>query len=89
MPAQWSSKWSADGPERPTSGNDAEADLTLTIGTDEARRLQQGELQPSVAFMQGKLKSTGDNALLLQVLAWSATPAFADALKDWTAAPPG
>ena len=39
--------------------------------------------------MQGKLKSTGDNAILLRVLAWSATPAFADALKEWAANPPG
>ncbi len=34
-------------------------------------------LSPSVAFMQGRLKTSGDNGLLLSVLAWSATGAFA------------
>jgi SCP-2 sterol transfer family len=88
-PLQWSTRWSAGGPEQPSTGSDAEPDLTLTIGTDDAGRVQQGDLQPSVAFMQGKLKSTGDNALLLRILAWSATPAFADTLKEWTAEHPG
>lgn len=69
-------------------GCDDEPDLTLTIGTDDAYRVGRGELDPSVAFMQGKLKSTGDNALLLSILDWSATPAFTKALEDWAAAPP-
>jgi putative sterol carrier protein len=69
-------------------GCDAEPDLTLTISADDASLVKKGELEPSVAFMQGKLKSTGDNALLLSILAWSATPAFTKALADWTAGPP-
>ena len=72
----------------PLPGCDDEPDLTLTIGTDDAYRVGRGELDPSVAFMQGKLKSTGDNALLLSILGWSATPAFTKALEDWAAAPP-
>ena len=82
---QWSVRWSADGPGPLLPSAEAEPDLTLTIGTDDAHRVKQGELDPSVAFMQGKLKSTGNNALLLSILAWSATPAFPKALAEWTA----
>jgi hypothetical protein len=81
---QWSSRWSNDGPGPLLTADEGEADLTLTIGTDEARLVRDGELEPSVAFMRGRLKSTGDNALLLRILAWSATPAFADELAGWS-----
>jgi len=85
--SQWSVRWSADGPGPllPSAEAEAEPDLTLTIGTDDARRIMKGELDPSVAFMQGKLKSTGNNALMLSILAWSATPAFSKALAEWSA----
>jgi hypothetical protein len=36
--------------------------------------------------MQGRLKTSGDNGLLLSLLAWSATDAFAPALASWTSA---
>jgi SCP-2 sterol transfer family len=81
---QWSLQWSSHGPGPLLTANEDEADLTLTIGTDEARLVREGELAPSVAFMRGRLKSTGDNALLLRILAWSATPAFNDALATWS-----
>jgi SCP-2 sterol transfer family len=85
---QWCCRWSSAGPGPLLPVCDDEPDLTLTIGTDDADRVKRGELDPSVAFMQGKLKSTGDNALLLSILGWSATPAFTKALEDWAAAPP-
>jgi hypothetical protein len=34
--------------------------------------------------MQGKLKSTGDNALLLRILAWATTPEFGKDLARWS-----
>jgi hypothetical protein len=36
--------------------------------------------------MQGRLKTSGDNGLLLSVLAWSATDAFVPALASWSSA---
>jgi hypothetical protein len=81
--SQWSWRWASDGPE-PGSlapGCDGEPDLTLALSPDDARSVRDGELAPSVAFMQGRLKTTGDNGLLLRVLAWTATPAFAAALS--------
>jgi hypothetical protein len=84
-PAQWSCQWSADGPGPVTTGCEGEPDLTLTLGTDDARSVRDGRLEPSAAFMQGRLKTSGDNALLLRVLSWTATPAFSAALSSWSA----
>ena len=88
-PSQWSCQWSGDGPGPLVAAPEGEPDLTLTIGTDDARLVMQGQLEPSVAFMQGKLKSSGDNALLLRILAWSATPALAKAISAWSGEQPG
>jgi hypothetical protein len=88
-PAQWSCQWSTDGPGPVTVGCEGDPDLTLTLGTDDARSVRDGRLEPSVAFMQGRLKTSGDNALLLRVLSWTATPAFSAALSSWSAEPPG
>ena len=81
---QWSSQWTEDGPGPVSTGVDGEPDLSLALSPDDARLVKQGELAPSVAFMQGRLKTSGDNALLLRVLAWTATPAFGAALKSWS-----
>ena len=82
-PAQWSCQWSADGPGPVSSGLEGEADLTLTLSPDDARAVKDGQLDPSVAFMQARLKTSGDNALLLSVLKWTATAAFASSLSSW------
>jgi SCP-2 sterol transfer family len=82
-PAQWSCQWSADGPGPVSTGLEGEPDLTLTLGTDDALSVKNTQLDPSVAFMQGRLKTSGDYALLLSVLKWSATPAFSSALSSW------
>jgi hypothetical protein len=37
--------------------------------------------------MQGRLKTTGDNALLLELLRWSATEEFRKALSSWVSDP--
>jgi hypothetical protein len=83
--SQWSCQWSADGPGPIAPGPQGEADLTLTLSTQDAQSIWDRHLDPSVAFMQGRLKTTGDNALLLKVLCWSATPAFSEALSSWSA----
>lgn len=44
------------------------ADLTVTIGYDDAASIDRGELDPSVAYMQGRLKVSGDLAKLMQLL---------------------
>lgn len=57
-------------------GDDKGADVTWTITLDDARLVLQGELSPSVAFMQGRLKTAGNPGLVLDVLAATAAPPF-------------
>jgi putative sterol carrier protein len=54
-----------------------DADVTLTLPYDDAVAVQRGELDPSVAYMQGRMKTAGDPGKLLDVLAATATPAYA------------
>ncbi len=52
------------------------ADLSVTVTADDARAMLEGELDPSVAFMSGRLKTSGDNGRVLVLLAgWSTPPA--------------
>jgi putative sterol carrier protein len=59
-----------------------EPDLVLTTTADVARELVDGTLDVNVAFMQGRLKTAGDNALLLRILPRTRTAAFADRLHQ-------
>jgi SCP-2 sterol transfer family len=54
------------------AGTVATPDLTLTVGYPEGAAMAAGELDPSVAFMQGRLKTAGDPGLVLDVLAGAA-----------------
>lgn len=93
---EWALDWAgglppapAGGPRRvgeqaqgEAGGGLAEADLTLSLSPEDARAVTDGRLAPSVAFMQGRLKTAGDNGLLLEVLAWTAGPSFRAFLED-------
>jgi hypothetical protein len=59
-------------------GADADADLTLVIGQADARAVASGEVEPSVAYMRGRLKATGDGGLLLGWLASTATAGYVE-----------
>ena len=87
LPAQWSAQWSSAELGRPATGCEGQADLTLTISPEDAALVVSGELAPSVAFMQGRLKTAGDNALLLDLLRWSATEGFRKSLSSWVSDP--
>jgi SCP-2 sterol transfer family len=86
-PAEWKVRWSAGGTGPSLTSEDAEPDLTLALSPDDAQLVKTGQLDPGVAFMQGRLKTSGDNALLLRVLCWTTTPRFADALDAWSKQP--
>ena len=62
------------------SGTVPGADLTLTLTDADARAVVAGELDPSVAFMQGRMKVAGDMAPLLDLLALAGTDAARDRL---------
>ena len=51
-------------------------ELTLTLSYDDSVQIQQGELDPNAAFMQGRLKATGDMGKLLQLLPLTMSPEY-------------
>jgi hypothetical protein len=67
------------------AGTATDADLTLTVEYVNAVAMQQGELDPSVAFMQGRSKAAGDTGLLLQLLPVTRTDAYAAFREKLTA----
>jgi len=68
---QYSFRWEGGQPGPLATRYQGEPDLTLTISPPDAQLVSAGQLQLSVAFMQGRLKTAGDNALLLELLAFS------------------
>lgn len=58
-----------DGSQKPpsVSNADAEADCTITIAFADFLDLVKGELNPTTAFMMGKLKVDGSMAVALKL----------------------
>jgi hypothetical protein len=63
------------------AGGLADAAVSLTLPYADAMAIVRGELQPSVAFMQGRMKTAGDPGIMLEVLAATARASFRDALE--------
>jgi len=55
-----------------------DAPLALQVPWADAVATFSGKAEPAVLYMQGKLKTSGDNALLLRVLKAASTPEFAE-----------
>lgn len=51
-----------------SAGVDAQADLVLLLASEDALDVVRGDIEPSVSFMRGRLKASGDGALLLGFL---------------------
>ncbi|MBV9660925.1 MAG: SCP2 sterol-binding domain-containing protein [Acidimicrobiales bacterium] len=62
--------WSYEGGKATSGGPGAapEAALQLSLARADAADVLSGRVEPSVAFMRGRLKATGDGALLLAFL---------------------
>jgi SCP-2 sterol transfer family len=58
-----------------TGGRLDDADVTLTLGWDDAVAVQRGELDPNVAFMQGRMKVSGSMGVTIDLLAAADSPA--------------
>ena len=57
-------------------GEAADADFTLTMSYDDAKKVQQGELDPNAAFMQGRMKVSGNMAKLMSLLPLTNSPEY-------------
>src|SRR3954468_9900137 len=55
-----------------------DAEVTLTQSYDDAKRVQQGELDEQAAFMQGKVKVEGNMAKLMALLPITSSPEYRD-----------
>jgi len=59
-----------------TLGDLPEPELTLTQTYDDAMKIQSGELDPNAAFMQGRIKVTGNMAKLMALLPLTNAPEY-------------
>jgi predicted lipid carrier protein YhbT len=57
-------------------GELADAEVTLTQTYDDAMKIQKGELDANAAFMQGRVKVTGNMAKLMALLPLTNAPEY-------------
>jgi len=73
---EWHVVIAAGAPIVAGAGSVPDADVALTVPRDDLVAMVRGELAPSVAFMQGRMKTAGDPGLLLDVLRVTALPGY-------------
>ena len=59
-----------------TLGEDANADFTMTSSYDDSVKIQKGELDPNAAFMQGRMKVTGNMGKLMSLMPLTQSPEY-------------
>jgi putative sterol carrier protein len=57
-------------------GDLSDSEVTLTTNYDDAMKVQQGELDANAAFMQGRIKVTGNMAKLMALLPITNSPEY-------------
>ena len=56
-----------NGKDGVASNEDGEADATVKVDWDDFQKLLAGNLDPTMAFMQGKLKVAGDMSVAMKL----------------------
>ena len=56
-----------DGANSAVSNDDGDADATISVDFDDFKKLAQGQMDPMMAFMQGKLKVSGDMSVAMKL----------------------
>ncbi len=57
-------------------GEDADAEVTMTITYDDSTKMQKGELDETAAFMQGRLKVQGNMGKLMSLMPLTQSPEY-------------
>lgn len=57
-------------------GEDPEAEVTLTNTYDDAVKIMKGELDANAAFMQGRVKVTGNMAKIMSLMPLTSKPEY-------------
>jgi alkyl sulfatase BDS1-like metallo-beta-lactamase superfamily hydrolase len=63
-------------------GELGDADFTMTQTYEDAKRIQQGELDANAAFMQGRIKVAGNMAKLMALMPLTNAPEYKDLQKQ-------
>ncbi len=58
-----------------------DSDFTMTLSYEDSAKVQQGELDANAAFMQGRMKVTGNMGKLMQLMPLTNSPEYR-ALQD-------
>lgn len=59
-----------------TIGELADADFTITTTYDDSKKIQDGELDANAAFMQGRMKVTGNMGKLMSLMPLTQSPEY-------------
>jgi predicted lipid carrier protein YhbT len=57
-------------------GEIADAEITMTSTYEDSVKIQQGELDPNAAFMQGRMKVTGNMGKLMSLMPLTMSPEY-------------
>ncbi len=57
-------------------GDDPDAEFTLTLSLEDSIKIQKGELDPNAAFMQGRMKVSGNMGKLMTLLPLTQSPEY-------------
>ena len=63
-------------------GEMPDPEVTLTQSYEDAKKIQQGELDANAAFMQGRVKVTGNMAKLMSLLPLTNSPEYKGLQED-------
>ena len=63
-------------------GEMSDAEVTLTQSYDDAKKIQQGELDANAAFMQGRIKVAGNMAKLMSLMPITNSPEYKQLMAE-------